>query len=320
MRRFTIDLKGPLHGIEFGGEGQLVLLVHGLSGSAVNWVDVADSLKAYGKVMAPELPGFGRTPPAGRRPSLEAQAELLAEFIRRESDPPALVVGNSMGAMVAMVLAGRHPELVDRLVLLNTPAPSPTFVGMAPVWLLVMVLYLIPGVNRGLLTWLHRQGTPEQRTDAGIDLIAARRDRIPRSTRRLHFQVTAERNTMPWMHDVHLEAYRSVIRNLVPYSRFDRMVRRVTVPTLMLHGTLDLVVPIAAAERLASARPDWTYRPLVGVGHIPMMESPELCLELIDEFMEATGPSPTRMAGKVAAIGHSDAGGSKRESAQAATY
>lgn len=320
MRRFTIDLKGPVHGIEFGGEGRQVLLVHGLSGSAVNWVEVADGLTAYGKVMAPELPGFGRTPPAGRRSSLEAQVELLAEFIRRESNPPALVIGNSMGAMVSMVLAGRHPELVDRLVLMNPPAPSPSVVGMAPIWLLVMVLYLIPGLNKGLLHWLHSQGTPQQRTDAGIDLIAARGERVSRSTRQLHSRVTAERATMPWMHDVHLEAYRSVMRNLVPYSRFDHMVRRITVPTLMMHGTRDLVVPIAAAERLASARPDWTYRPLVDVGHIPMMESPELCLELIGEFMAASGPSPVRMAGNVAATGHNGAGGSKRESVRAATY
>ena len=56
-----------------------------------------------------------------------------------------------MGGMVAMVLAGRHPELVDRLVLMNTPAPSPSVVGMAPVWLLVMFLYLVPGLNKGLL-------------------------------------------------------------------------------------------------------------------------------------------------------------------------
>ena len=312
-------MKGPLHGIRFGGEGRLVLLVHGLSGSAVNWVEVADGLTGYGRVVAPELPGFGRTPPAGRQSTLEAQSELLAEFIRRETTEPVLVVGNSMGAMAAMILAGRYPELVDRLVLINTPAPSPSVIGMAPVWVLVMVLYLIPGLNKALLTWLHSQGTPEQRTEAGIDLIAARPERISRSTRRLHADVTAERNMMPWMHDVHLEAYRSVIRNLVPYSRFDHMVRRVTVPTLLMHGTRDLVVPITAAERLASVRPDWTYRPLVEVGHIPMMEAPELCLEMIDEFMSATGPVRVHDAGSLPATGRSGVPGSNRGSVAAAT-
>ena len=289
MHRFTIDLHGPLHGIDYGGEGRLVLLVHGLSGSAVNWVEVGEPLTAYGRVVAPELPGFGRTPPAGRRASVEGQTELLAELIKRESGAPALVVGNSMGAMTAMLVAGRYPELVDRLVLIDSPAPSPSVHGITPVWGAVMIAYLIPGLNKALLNWLHRQGTPEQRTEAGINLIAGRADRISRATRRLHAQVTTERNLMPWMHDAHLEAYRSVIRNLVPFSRFDRMVRRVNAPTLLIHGTMDSVVPHAAAERLASIRPDWSYQPLVGVGHIAMMEAPDLFMELVAEFMAPTG-------------------------------
>lgn len=288
MRRFTIDLGGPLHGIDYGGQGRLVLLVHGLSGSSVNWVSIAEGLTAYGRVLAPELPGFGRTPPAGRSASIEEQAAQLADLIRRESDLPALVIGNSMGAMTAMILAGRNPELVDRLVLFNSPSPSPSVLGMAPIWVTVMILYLIPGLNRALLAWLHNQGTADQRTQAGLDMIAAKPDRISRSTRHLHSRVTAERNSMPWMHSAHLEGYRSVMRNLIPYSRFDRMVRRVDAPTLLMHGTLDMVVPVAAAERLASTRPDWTYRPLVGVGHIPMMETPDLCLEVLGEFMAST--------------------------------
>ena len=98
MRRFTIDLQGPLHGIEYGGEGRLVLLVHALSGSAVNWVEVGGSLTAYGKVIAPELPGFGRTPPAGRSAAVECQADLLARADRTGVGcGPALVIGNSTG-------------------------------------------------------------------------------------------------------------------------------------------------------------------------------------------------------------------------------
>ena len=284
MQRFTIDLKGPLHGIRYGGDGRLVLLVHGLSGSAVNWAEMAGGLTEYGAVLAPELPGFGRTPLAGRPPTIEGQTELLAELIRLETNAPALVIGNSMGGMTAMRLAERYPELVDRLVLIDTPAPAPSLVGMSPIWVTVMILYLIPGLNKALLSRLHSLGTPEQRTEAGIDMLAARAGRIQKPLRRLHSQVTAERSTMPWIYEVHLKAYRSVLRNLIPYSRFDRMVRRITAPTLLIHGTNDMVVPLSAAERLASIRPDWTYRPLVNAGHIPMMESPELCLELIAEF------------------------------------
>lgn len=323
MHRFTIDLDGPLHGIDYGGEGRTVLLVHGLSGSSVNWVSIADGLTAYGRVLAPELPGFGRTPPAGRGATVEEQASLLAKFITRESGAPATVIGNSMGAISAMILAGRNPELVDRLVLIDTPAPSPSLAGLAPIWVTVMILYLVPGLNKTLLRWLHSQGTAEQRTNVGIDMIATRPERISPSTRQLHSRVTAERNAMPWMLGVHLEGYRSVIRNLFPYSRFDRTVRRVKAPTLLIHGTEDMVVPLSAAERLASLRPDWTYRPMVGVGHIPMMEAPELCLQLLAEFMQHTDdlvPPSTRVPTSPAPINRIDAVSPKPENVGAATY
>ena len=318
MQRFTIDLDGPLHGIDYGGEGQTVLLVHGLSGSAVNWASIADGLTAYGRVLAPELPGYGRTPPAGRGISVEEHASLLARFVTRESGDPALVIGNSMGALSSILLAGRHPELVDRLVLIDPPAPTPSFTGMSPIWI-SMFLLLTPGLNKLWLARLHAKGTAEQRTTAGINLIAARPERISPSIRRLHAKVTAERDAMPWLYDAHLKGYRSVIRNLVPYSRFDRTVRRVRAPTLLLHGTEDVVVPVAAAERLASLRPDWTYHPLVGVGHIPMMEVPQLCLDMVAEFMQGLGtiarPPPSSMP-----IHRTDALSPTPENVGAATY
>ncbi len=290
MQRFTIDLDGPLHGIHYGGVGRTVLLVHGLSGAAVNWASMAEGLTNYGRVLAPELPGFGRTPPAGRSVSVEDQATLLAEFIRRESAGAALVIGNSMGALASMILAGRNPDLVDRLALINPPAPTPTLRGTSFVWS-TMFFNLTPGLNRLWLAWLRRQGNAEQRTSAAIDFLAFRPERISSYIRRLHSDVAAERDTMPWIYDAYLQAYRSVIRNLVPYARFDRMARRVRVPTLLIHGTEDMVAPRAAVERLASLRPDWRHRPLVDVGHIPMMEAPQLCLDVVAEFMNDAEPT-----------------------------
>ena len=289
MERFTIDLHGPLHGMNYGGVGRLVLLVHGLSGSAVNWVEVAGPLTAYGHVVAPELPGFGRTPPAGRSFSMEAQAGLMADFIEYQGGGPALVIGNSMGAMISMILAGRRPDLVDGLVLIDTPGSTPSFDGMSRSWITSMLLYLVPGVGGLFVNWLRRQGTPESTTDVSFDLLAGEPGRMSASTRRLHARVIAERNTMPWPPKAYLGAFRSVVANMVPFSRWTRTALQVRAPTLLLHGTHDSTVPVSAAERLASIRPDWTYRPLVGVGHIAMLEAPGLFLDVVAEFMD--GPA-----------------------------
>ncbi|HTE85196.1 MAG TPA: alpha/beta hydrolase, partial [Dehalococcoidia bacterium] len=61
-------------------------------------------------------------------------------------------------------------------------------------------------------------------------------------------------------------------------------------PTLVIHGSLDALIPLAAARELARRRPDWTLEVLEGVGHVPMMETPDL-------FMNAlNGWSPDRIA------------------------
>ena len=286
MERFTIDLHGPMHGMDYGGKGRLVLLVHGLSGSAVNWVEVAGPLTAYGHVVAPELPGFGRTPPAGRSFSMQAQAGLMADFIEHQGGGPALVIGNSMGAMISMILAGQRPDLVDGLVLIDTPGSTPGFDGMSRSWIVTMFIYLVPGAGMLFVKWLRRQGTPESTTDVSFDLLAGEPGRMSAATRRLHARVLAERNSMPWPPKAYLGAFRSVVANMVPFSRWTRTALQVRAPTLLIHGTHDSTVPLSAAERLASIRPDWCYRPLVGVGHIAMLEAPGLFLEVMAEFME----------------------------------
>ena len=66
--------------------------------------------------------------------------------------------------------------------------------------------------------------------------------------------------------------------------RFWNRVKRVTAPTLVIHGSLDRVIPVAAARELVRRRPDWTLRVLEGAGHVPMMETPEAFLSVLNEW------------------------------------
>ena len=291
MQRFTIDLDGPFHGIDYGGEGTLVLLVHGLGGSSLNWAAVGEELTGHGHVIAPDLPGFGRTPPCGRSSAVNDQADLLARFIERTTDDPAVVIGNSMGGMISMLLAARHPHLVERLVLADPAAPSwsPRTINRA--WAMMLGIYLLPGINKAVMTALQNRGTAEQRTAENMDIIAADGSRVSDHMKRLHSDVALEREHMPWVNDAYLDAYRSIMKHMVPPSRYDRLVHRIMAPTLLMHGTVDGIVPLSAARRLASSRPDWTYVELEDTGHIPMLEAPEDFLKLANEFIGETEPA-----------------------------
>src|SRR6188474_2213677 len=96
------------------GSGPNVALLHGLGGAATNWTLVAPALAERCRVLVPELPGHGGSsalpgPPERLDPYADRMAALL--------DEPAVVAGHSFGAVVALRMAIRHPELIRGLLL-----------------------------------------------------------------------------------------------------------------------------------------------------------------------------------------------------------
>src|SRR5207244_1345774 len=95
----------PVHSIDHGGSGPILVLVHGLGGAAINWMTAGPILAERARVVAVDLAGFGRTPSLGRPTTVEANAELLVGFVSRVFAGPVILVGNSMGGMVSMIAA-----------------------------------------------------------------------------------------------------------------------------------------------------------------------------------------------------------------------
>jgi pimeloyl-ACP methyl ester carboxylesterase len=99
------------------GEGPPIVLVHGLTGAASNWVDVAPALAERYRVLVPDLPGHGASAPLPGAASLAAHAERVYDVCAHESMLPAALVGHSLGGLVALRLAARRPDAVTGLVL-----------------------------------------------------------------------------------------------------------------------------------------------------------------------------------------------------------
>ncbi len=97
--------------------GPVVVLVHGLIVSSRYMVPTAVRLAPWVATVAPDLPGFGRSPGPAATLDVPALADALAAWLLRHQLPPATVVGNSLGCQVAVDLAVRYPALVERLVL-----------------------------------------------------------------------------------------------------------------------------------------------------------------------------------------------------------
>lgn len=118
-----------LHRTEIGETGSRVVFCHGLFGQGRNWTQAAKALSAEHRVLLLDMPNHGRSPWTETFDYLE-----LADLVGAElGDEPVALVGHSMGGKIAMCLALRHPELVDRLAVVDVaPVAYPSgreFVG-----------------------------------------------------------------------------------------------------------------------------------------------------------------------------------------------
>lgn len=156
-----VDIDGPVHVLDFGGPTRshrsAMVLVHGLDGSAANWVDVGPGLAAGRRVVAPDLPGFGRTPLHRRRVDLPSIADHLARVVDRLDLGPVTLVGNSWGAPVALWTAARHPGRVVRVVLVAPALPRDARRRLDPVFAAGFLLpHALPGLVRAEPARRHR--------------------------------------------------------------------------------------------------------------------------------------------------------------------
>ncbi len=100
-----------------GGAGPPLVLLHGLGGGALNWVELLPALVERYRVVVPDLPGHGRSGRLPPRAAMSGYADVVGDLIERELAAPALLAGHSFGGLVALRLAQRRPDAVRGLLL-----------------------------------------------------------------------------------------------------------------------------------------------------------------------------------------------------------
>lgn len=113
-----------LHTTTYGDQGSRVVLLHGLFGQGRNWTQFAKALAPRHRVILVDLPDHGRSawtqgPPQGRGFDFLDVADQIAAAMSSGGSDPVALIGHSLGGKVAMVLALQHPELVERLCVVD---------------------------------------------------------------------------------------------------------------------------------------------------------------------------------------------------------
>ena len=272
MESRYVDLEGPVHYLDFGGEGPPLVCVHGLGGSALNWMAVGPALAAHHRVLALDLRGFGHTP-LGTGTRLQDNQRLLHLFLREVAGPPATVVANSMGGLLSVRQAMNHPDTMHSLVLVDPALPwRRGRIFDVRIYALFAVL-LTPGLGeRALFERVRRVGA-ERAVEAVFNLVCANPDRVPARVVRAHVEL--ERNRMQWPRSQRAlaQAARSLLWALTAGGGA-RTYGRVRTPVLLLHGKRDRLVPVRNSLEIGQ-RFGWQVEVLPEVGHVPMMEAPD---------------------------------------------
>jgi pimeloyl-ACP methyl ester carboxylesterase len=263
------------------GSGQVVVLVHGQPGRGLDWARLARRLSSDHRVVAPDRPGWGDDDRAATSLA-ENAAELSSAIESLGVSSPVTVVGHSLGGGIAIELALSRPALVGALVLLGSIGVDRALSRFDQ--LLAAPRLGDPVMRAGLLAT--RGGLRTARRVFGSGPTKPLAQRLARSptVRGLMWL-----DTQP-MSAKQRKSFLAEQRALLDETPLlERRLSRLEVPTVVVHGTADHVVPISASRILAERIPGAELVILKGQGHLVPFERPGLIAPIVRRYALLTG-------------------------------
>lgn len=278
----TLRADGPEDGVP-------TVLVHGLGGAATNWLEVIAELARRGPVLAMDLPGFGETePPRDTAVRVRAQARFVPALCRAVGWDRVTLMGNSMGGLVSVLVAGRYTELVDRLVLVNPGLPAPARAALrVPLTALVTFAPFVVGAGERVMRHRHARKSPRELYDETLRLILSDPDGVRPAIREVGLEAAEHGRELSWRLASFVTAAESMMAQLIGpgRGRVQRAVATIEAPTLLLWGLDDRLVGRAVIDGLLARRPDWDCHVWEDVGHVPMIEVPDAFLDVVTGWL-----------------------------------
>ncbi len=275
-----VGLHGHEVGFKISGGGPLLVLLHGITSTAECWREVMPRLAERYTVVAPDLLGHGRSAKPQGDYSLGAYAAGLRDLLAVLDLDRGTIVGHSLGGGIAMQFSYLFPEHVQRMALINSG-------GLGKEVHPLLRASTLPG-SEWVLPLLAREWT----VDAG--------DAVRRVANKLGLEAGPDlaefaRGYASLVDQGARDAFLDTMRGVIgpegqKVSALDRLYLADQIPTLLMWGTEDPVIPAAHGRAAHRIVPNSRLVEIEGSGHWPMLDSPTRFVDELSDFIEGTEP------------------------------
>jgi pimeloyl-ACP methyl ester carboxylesterase len=273
MTRTELILGRRMNMIDSGGDGPVLLLIHGLGGLWQNWLLNIPAFMGRYRVVAPDLPGFGRSEMPSGRISIQGYARVVDALCDRLELVDPVVVGNSMGGFIGAELALAFPTRVSKLVLVSAAGISVENMWREP----------IMAIGRLMAIGTARAGV--------VSLPVTRRPRLRRAALQMVVRYPEKLSVglaTELVAGGGAPGFVGGLDAVLGYSFRERL-PEIEVPTLIVWGRNDVLIPVDDAfefERLIGAN----ARAVIfeDTGHMAMLERPARFNELLERFISGS--------------------------------
>jgi pimeloyl-ACP methyl ester carboxylesterase len=275
-----VTLHGHRVGFQAAGDGPLVVLLHGITSTSDAWRSVMPRLAERYTVVAPDLIGHGRSAKPRGDYSLGAHAAGVRDLLALLGFESGTVVGHSLGGGIAMQFSYLFPEYVERMALISSGGLGQEVHPLLRAATLPGSEWVLPLMAR---EWSVKAGDAVRSVAAKVGIQAG--------------PDLAEfaRGYASLVHEGAREAFIDTMRSVIgpdgqKVSALDRLYLADQIPTLIVWGADDPVIPVAHGRRAHEIVAHSRYVEIEGSGHWPMLDSPDRIIRELTSFIEETEP------------------------------
>jgi len=259
MQEKFINVDGnKIRYLESGNSDETIVLVHGLGASAERWEYVIPLFNKYFRVIVPDLIGFGYSDKPLVDYTSEFFSKFLKNFLKKIGVERLKIIGSSLGGQICVEYVSENMDSIEKLVLVS---PSGVMTHSTPALDAYVMAALYPD-NEVAENAYQMMAGPDQKINAKIIEDFVTRMKLPNAKM----------------------AFMSTLLGLKNDENILETLKTISIPTLIVWGGRDPVIPIKYADSFVSNIKDCRFYRMENCGHTPYVDEPEKFTKLVTDF------------------------------------